>query len=197
MAAFLVLLTIGLPWIGALLVLLTGNERPKLQHVVASIISVAAGISAIVLLWFTSDQPVLSIPMGGVFGVFTFVPDALGVLLAVIANVVGSLAVIFSIDYMKGNEQLGRYYALVMFFIGAMAGLGISGSLLLMFLFWEITAFCSYALISFDNDDPKAVAAGIKALISAFSPQRLQNPLKCRCIPGCPMPWKRPPRSPL
>ena len=165
MAALLVTLTIGLPWIGALLVLLSGDERPNLQHAIASIISVAAGISTIVLLWFTSDQPVLSIPMGSAFGVFTFVPDALGVLLAVIANVVGSLAVIFSIDYMKGDEQLGRYYALVMFFIGAMAGLGISGSLLLMFLFWEITAFCSYALISFDNDDPKAVAAGIKALI--------------------------------
>ncbi len=165
MATLLVLLTIGLPWIGALFVLLTGDEHPKLQHAIASIFSVAAGISAIVLLWFTSDQSVLSIPMGSVFGVFTFLPDALGVLLAVIANTVGSLAVIFSIDYMRGNEQLGRYYALVMFFIGAMAGLGISGSLLLMFLFWEITAFCSYALISFHNDDPKAVAAGIKALI--------------------------------
>ncbi|MGD0709386.1 MAG: proton-conducting transporter membrane subunit, partial [Anaerolineaceae bacterium] len=31
--------------------------------------------------------------------------------------------------------------------------------------FWEITALCSYALIAFHNDDPKAVAAGIKALI--------------------------------
>jgi NADH-quinone oxidoreductase subunit L len=34
-----------------------------------------------------------------------------------------------------------------------------------MFFFWEITAFCSYALISFHNDDPAAVAGGIKALV--------------------------------
>jgi len=34
-----------------------------------------------------------------------------------------------------------------------------------MFFFWEITALCSYALISFNNDDPKAVAGGMKALI--------------------------------
>jgi NADH-quinone oxidoreductase subunit L len=60
---------------------------------------------------------------------------------------------------------LGRYYALVLLFIGAMAGLALSGSLLLLFIFWEITALCSYALISFYNDDPKAVAGGIKALI--------------------------------
>jgi NADH-quinone oxidoreductase subunit L len=37
--------------------------------------------------------------------------------------------------------------------------------LLLLFIFWEMTALCSYALISFHNDDPKAVAGGIKALV--------------------------------
>ena len=44
-----------------------------------------------------------------------------------------------------------------MLFIGAMIALVLSGSLLFIFIFWEITAFCSYALISFHNDDPKAV----------------------------------------
>ena len=85
-------------------------------------------------------------------------PDGLGILIAVIATVVGSLAVIFSINYMQHHEeQLARYYALILFFIGAMAGLGLSGNLFFTFLFWEITALCSYALISFHNDDPKAV----------------------------------------
>ena len=66
---------------------------------------------------------------------------------------------------MQGEAQLGRYYTLVLLFIGAMAGLVLTGSILLLFIFWEITALCSYALISFYNDDPKAVAGGIKALI--------------------------------
>ena len=46
-----------------------------------------------------------------------------------------------------------------------MTGLVLSGNLLFTFFFWEITALCSYGLISFYNDDPKAVAGGIKALI--------------------------------
>jgi NADH-quinone oxidoreductase subunit L len=66
---------------------------------------------------------------------------------------------------MKGEHQLGRYYAFVLFFIGAMVGLVLTSNMLLMFFFWEITALCSYALISFNNDDPKAVAGGMKALI--------------------------------
>ncbi|MHB9034455.1 MAG: NADH-quinone oxidoreductase subunit 5 family protein, partial [Anaerolineae bacterium] len=106
-----------------------------------------------------------SLEVGGVFGSFSFVPDGLSTLFTAIACVIGSLAVIFSIDYMHNEPQLGRYYAWVLFFIGAMAGLVLTSSMLLLFTFWEITSLCSYALISFYNDDPKAVAGGVKALV--------------------------------
>lgn len=165
MVEWLVILTVCLPWLGALAVWSVGDRRPRLQHGLASGFAMAAGVSSLALLPVATDQVVLNIPAGGIFGEFSFVPDGLAVLLATIASVVGSLAVIFSIDYMRDEPQLGRYYALVLLFIGAMSGLVLSGSLLLMFFFWEITAFCSYALISFHNDDPKAVYGGIKALI--------------------------------
>ncbi len=103
--------------------------------------------------------------MGGVFGDFTLLTDGLSLSIAAIATLVGSAAVVFAIDYMKHSGQLARFYALVLFFIGAMVGLAVSGSLLFAFLFWEITAFCSYALISFHNDDPRAVRGGMQALI--------------------------------
>lgn len=165
MAAILILAIIGLPWLGALFVWLTGDQRPRTQHILAAAFSVAAGLAALLLLAYVSADTVIRVPMGNFFGELTFVPDGLGVFLAVVATVVGSLATIFSIDYMHGEEQLGRYYSLVLFFIGSMAGLVLTSSLLFLFVFWEMTALCSYALISFYNDDPKAVAGGIKALI--------------------------------
>jgi len=165
MTSYLILLTICLPWLGGLLVWWIGDRHARAQHILASIFAILAGIASIGLTFYSSDVAVIQISMGNVFGEFTLVPDGLGVFLAAIATVVGSLAVIFSINYMQDQEQLGRYYSLILLFIGAMAGLGLSGSLLFMFFFWEITAFCSYALISFHNDDPKAVAGGIKALI--------------------------------
>lgn len=165
MATTLMILTIGLPWLGALCVWLTGDKHPRVQHTLATVFSVTAGAAALALLPHASDEVMLRVPVGGIFGDFTLIPDGLGIFLTIIATVVGSLAVIFSIDYMRGEEQLGRFYALVLFFIGAMSGLVLSNSLLFMFLFWEITAFCSYALISFHNDDPKAVYGGVKALI--------------------------------
>jgi len=165
MASWLMVLLIVIPWLGALIAMLTKDEQEKLQHGIAVLFSLLAAGCAIILLFNSSAQAKVQLPIGGAFGVFTLVPDGLGVFLAAVAAIVGSLAVIFSVDYMQGEKQLGRYYALILFFIGAMAGLGLSGSMLFMFFFWEITAFCSYALISFYNDDPKAVAGGVKALI--------------------------------
>ncbi|HEX6303320.1 MAG TPA: proton-conducting transporter membrane subunit, partial [Anaerolineales bacterium] len=165
MAAWLIYLTIGVPWLGGLCVWALGDQRAHLQHRLASAFAVVGAGVSLGLLGFTGSQVVSRISLGSVFGDFSFVADGLGVYLAIIAAVVGGLAVIFSNDYMRQEHQLGRYYALTLLFIGAMIGLVLSDSLLLTFLFWEITAFCSYALISFHNDDPKAVAGGIKALI--------------------------------
>jgi NADH-quinone oxidoreductase subunit L len=192
MAATLIILTIGLPWCGALLIWIAGfwqrrivKSTPssaaqlhstrlratKQLNILAVAFSAAAGVAALALLPFLGAQAVIRIPMGDYFGELTFIPDGLGVFLAIIATVIGCLAVIFSVDYMRseahpaGDPQLGRYYFLVLFFIGAMASLVLTGSLLFLFVFWEITALCSYGLISFYNDDPKAVAGGIKALI--------------------------------
>ena len=164
-SAWLIIAVIGLPWIGAGVLWAVGEKRVKLLNLLAPVFSLTAGVAALILIGFSTSNEVIAFSIGGSFGTFSFTPDGLGVTLAAIATVIGSLAVIFSIDYMHGESQLSRYYALVLFFIGAMAGLVLTNSLLLMFVFWEITAFCSYALISFHNDDPKAVAGGIKALI--------------------------------
>src|SRR5512138_2601169 len=133
MAAWLIVLVIGIPWLGALLVWRTGDDRPRVQHTLAVGFAVAGGLVSLALLPLASDGTVVQIALGGVFGEMTFVPDGLAVFLAAVASVIGSLTVIFSIDYMRGEKQLGRYYSLVLLFIGAMSGLVLTGSLLLLF----------------------------------------------------------------
>jgi NADH-quinone oxidoreductase subunit L len=166
MLIWLLLATIGLPWLGAVCIWLVGDRHPRALNTFATVFSILSGLAALGILPLVSSSVGVRIPTDSILGDFTLIPNGMGVLIAVIATVVGSLAVIFSINYMQHEqEQLARYYALILFFIGAMAGLGLSGNLLFTFIFWEITALCSYALISFHNDDPKAVAGGIKALI--------------------------------
>jgi NADH-quinone oxidoreductase subunit L len=165
MAGYLALAVIFIPWLGALAVWWAGDERRLAQHALAIVFALVTAVLSLLLLPLVSAHTVLTLPAGRYFGDFTFVLDGLGVFLAIVAAAIGALAVIFSVDYMEGEAQLGRYYSLILLFIGAMIGLVLTGSLLLLFFFWEITAFCSYALISFHNDDPKAVSGGIRALI--------------------------------
>jgi NADH-quinone oxidoreductase subunit L len=165
MAPLLILLMIGLPWLGALLVWGAGDHRPRLQHTLAAAFALASGAAALALLPYADSRAAIEFPTTPAFWSISFVADGLAIFLAATAAVIGSLAIIFSIDYMRGAHQLGRYYALVLLFIGAMGGLVLTSSLLLIFFFWEMTALCSYALISFHNDDPKAVRGGLKALI--------------------------------
>ena len=137
MVGILSFLLISIPWLGALLVWQTGDSRSKIQHLLAAGFSIAAGIISLILLAFTSAETALVIPVGGVFGEMTLVADGLGASLAAVACVVGSLAVLFSVDYMRGEAQLGRYYTFVLIFIGAMTGLVLSGNLLFTFFFWD------------------------------------------------------------
>lgn len=167
----LMLITIFLPWLGAAAIWLVRDQNERLQHIFAVGFSLSAALAALAMVPFLTDHATFNLPLSlrnaapSVWGSLTFVPDVMGVLLTIIATVIGSLAIIFSINYMHGEAQLGRYYSMILIFIGAMSGLVLTGSLLFLFFFWEITALCSYALISFHNDDPKAVAGGIKALI--------------------------------
>lgn len=92
--------------------------------------------------------------------------DALSVNLAVIAGVIGSLIVLYSLKYMDKESGGMRYYALTLLFIGGMIGLVLADNFLTLYIFWEIVGVCSYALIGFFYKDPKAVAAGMKAFIT-------------------------------
>ncbi len=164
MAAILISLTILLPWIGAVAVWRIKDQPETRKHRLAVLFSVGTAIISLFLLTVTGRESVINIPFGNGLGRLSFSTDGLGIFLAVIANCVGSLAVVFSVEYMKGERDLGRYYGMILLFVGAMSGLVLTSYVFLIFFFWEITALCSYQLISFYNDDPKAVRGGLKAL---------------------------------
>ena len=104
------------------------------------------------------------VPSAGlIFSVFI---DPLAIFIVAIASGIGFLVVLYSTKYMEGEKGLPRYYALIMLFIGAMICLVVSDNLLVVYFFWEIVGLCSYALISFNVEDPRASKAGIKAFVT-------------------------------
>ncbi|HEV2646309.1 MAG TPA: NADH-quinone oxidoreductase subunit L [Acidobacteriaceae bacterium] len=92
--------------------------------------------------------------------------DPLTAIMLVMVTFVGLLIFIYSIGYMAHDENFTRFFCFLALFAGAMLGVLISNSLLLLFMCWEIVGLTSYLLIGFWYANPRAAAAAKKAFLT-------------------------------
>jgi NADH-quinone oxidoreductase subunit L len=95
-----------------------------------------------------------------------WVLDPLAAVMLVMVSFVGLLIFIYSVGYMAHDENFTRFFCFLSLFAGAMLGVVISNSLLLLFMCWEIVGLTSYLLIGFWYQKPSAAAAAKKAFIT-------------------------------
>ena len=95
-----------------------------------------------------------------------WVLDPLAAIMLVMVSFVGLLIFIYSVGYMAHDENFTRFFCFMALFAGAMLGVVISNSLLLLFMCWEIVGLTSYLLIGFWYQKPAAAAAAKKAFIT-------------------------------
>jgi NADH-quinone oxidoreductase subunit L len=107
--------------------------------------------------WLTIHQ----VPLH--FGVMV---DGLSVMMLLVVTVVATLIKVYSVGYMHGDARYSRYFAYISLFTASMLGLILADNFLLMYIFWEGVGLCSYFLISFWFERPKANQAGLKAFIT-------------------------------
>ncbi len=106
------------------------------------------------------------IQAGGASVDLGWVLDPLSAVMLVMVSFVGLLIFIYSIGYMKHDENYTRFFCFLSLFAGAMLGVVISNSLLLLFMCWEIVGLTSYLLIGFWYKKPAAAAAAKKAFLT-------------------------------
>ena len=70
----------------------------------------------------------------------------------IIVNLIGSMCVIFSIDYMKRYTAKRYYYALFLLMLAGMNGVILTGDFFNMYVFIEIASISSYALVAFGTE---------------------------------------------
>lgn len=95
-----------------------------------------------------------------------WVLNPLTAVMLVMVTFVGLLIFIYSVGYMTHDENFARFFCFLALFAGAMLGVIIANSLLLLFMCWEIVGLTSYLLIGFWYSNPKAAAASKKAFIT-------------------------------
>ena len=75
--------------------------------------------------------------------------DGLGFLFALLILGIGLLVILYARYYLAKTEPMGRFFAFLLLFMGAMLGVVLSENLLLMLMFWELTSLSSFLLIGF------------------------------------------------
>jgi multicomponent Na+:H+ antiporter subunit A len=96
---------------------------------------------------------------------FSFALDGLSLTFALLITGIGALVILYAGAYLSGHRHLGRLQAFLFLFLGAMLGLVLSDSFLMLFFFWELTSVASFLLIGFDHDSAKARRAAVQALV--------------------------------
>jgi NADH-quinone oxidoreductase subunit L len=92
--------------------------------------------------------------------------DPLSAVMLVMVTFVGLLIFIYSTGYMAHDENYTRFFCFLSLFAGAMLGVVIANSLLLLFMCWELVGLTSYLLIGFWYQKPSAAAAAKKAFLT-------------------------------
>jgi len=95
-----------------------------------------------------------------------WVLDPLSSIMLVMVSLVGLLIFVYSVGYMADDENFTRFFCFLSLFAGAMLGVVISNSLLLLFMCWELVGLTSYLLIGFWYQKPSAAAAAKKAFLT-------------------------------
>ena len=174
---FAAALLLALPVVGAVLagtrnsrraygvaVLFTVGALVSFAFVVNALLS-ASGTEGLTALWRLFPW------LERTAGLFGFQVDALSIIMLAVVLTLGLLVVIFSGPYMSPANKdhavtkgTPRYYGWLLLFVFSMVGLALAPNLLQLFVFWELTTICSWALISY-YDDRRSTAAGYKALV--------------------------------
>jgi multicomponent K+:H+ antiporter subunit A len=80
---------------------------------------------------------------------FAFRLDGLSLMFSLMILVIGILVILYAGYYLSAKDSTTRFFNYLLLFMGSMVGLVLSENLLLLLIFWELTALSSFLLISY------------------------------------------------
>jgi len=164
---------VAIPFVGAIACIASRDRASKPIAVFSTLLTAAAAIALAVRMpkesFLFGQMPWLG--MASTKGFFGYQFDALAFVMLLASTIIGLAIATYSAGYLSPENRdhrttsgQARYYFWLMLFVGAMVGIAISPTLLQLLIFWEMTTLCSWALISF-YDNQESLKAGLKALV--------------------------------
>jgi len=149
MSLFLILL---LPWLGCVVAAVLPTNARNLESVWAALVALAVAVPLAMLYPAVSNGGVVSESLAWIpsLGLDLEVRlDGFAWMFAMLVSGMGLLVTIYARYYLAPEDPAARFYSLLLGFMGAMLGVVVSGNLLQLVLFWELTSIFSFLLIGY------------------------------------------------
>lgn len=96
---------------------------------------------------------------------FTLRLDGLSIFFVLLISGVGFLIFNYANGYLKEDKNKGLFYLYLSLFTTAMLGVVMSGNLIVLFIFWELTSLSSYLLIGYYHDSEESRKSALMAML--------------------------------
>lgn len=157
------ILWLALPFAGALVALIL----PRALKGAAAAVTIAAALAGGFLLFSTESFAISPALLARFAKTGIFVADGFAFFMAITVLAVSLLIAVYSHGYMARESSIGEFYFLFLVFVGAMMGLLFSDHLVALYIFWEITAICSWRLIGLRREEKHLAAANQALMITS------------------------------
>ncbi len=164
----LLLYLILLPFMGSILAAMLPANARNAEAWLSGGVSIAAFVIIVCLYPWVADGEVVRyviewLPELGLN--FTLRVDGFAWMFSILITGIGFLVVLYARYYMSPKDPVPRFFSFLLAFMGAMQGMVISGNIILLAIFWELTSIFSFLLIGYWHHNAAARDGARMALI--------------------------------
>ncbi|MDR7335170.1 monovalent cation/H+ antiporter subunit A [Roseateles asaccharophilus] len=146
------LILLALPFLGSAVAALLPTNARNVESLWAALIALALLIPLALLYPDVSGGAVVSerlawLPALGMDIVVRL--DGFAWMFAMLVSGMGLLVIVYARYYLSASDPAARFYSLLLGFMGAMLGVVVSGNLVQLVVFWELTSVFSFLLIGY------------------------------------------------
>ena len=157
-------LFVAIPLGAAFLMPILGRASKKVTDILTNLVTLSLLVLSLIAVLSLNDQTLVynvggwlaskGIPVG-----IYMVLDGLSSLMLLVVNLIAFLVSFYSISYMERFTDKPRFYCLFLLMVAGMNGVILSGDMFNIYVFLEIAAISSYALVAFGTEKDELEAA--------------------------------------
>lgn len=141
-----------LPFVGSLVAALLPSNARNTESTLAGAIALFCAVQAAMLFPEMAAggavrEEIVWLPSLGLNLVFRM--DGFAWMFSMLVLGIGALVVLYARYYMSPTDPVPRFFSLLLAFMGSMSGVVLSGNLIQLVLFWELTSLFSFLLIGY------------------------------------------------